>query len=382
MKNLLTLMTTLALLVAPLTHASDTTEQIKLSQCLAKHLPSSYKTVAENKAFKIVEIPNAEMRALAQLADKHACGRFINVSPEISEITLSSKPRLTTEPEGGYAILHTAEVMPLLQEVNQASILATLTHLTAYHNRSALSITGVETAHWLKKQFDAMSLAAGRKDTNSWFVPTGRQYRQPSVVTVIGKDIKAPAVVIGAHMDTFDGRMPGAGDDGSGSASIMEIARLLLAHPQTLQHPVYIIWYAAEERGLVGSQRVVADFLKKEIPVKAVMQFDMVGFRRDPADPRMWLFTDYTDKPLTEFLAELITSYINVPVGRSQCGYGCSDHAIWNLYGIPAVFPNEMDFEHINEKIHTPEDTMDRLSPEHMVNFTKLGLAFILELAL
>lgn len=81
----------------------------------------------------------------------------------------------------------------------------------------------------VEKTFDDMSETNGRTDTASFFVKTGSYYKQPSLVTVIGKDINAPAVVIGAHMDTLDGRMPGAGDDGSGSSSIMEMARVLLS---------------------------------------------------------------------------------------------------------------------------------------------------------
>ncbi len=108
---------------------------------------------------------------------------------------------------------------------------------------------------------------------------------------------------MGAHMDTLDGHMPGAGDDGSGSASLMEAARVLLASPTELKHPVYIIWYAAEERGLVGSQYVVEHFLKNNIPVKAVIQFDMTGYRVHADDPTMWIYTDYTNRALNYFVA-------------------------------------------------------------------------------
>jgi leucyl aminopeptidase len=206
-------------------------------------------------------------------------------------------------------------------------------------------------------------------------------YKQPSLVTVIGKDIKAPAVVLGAHMDTLDGRMPGAGDDGSGSSSIMEMARVLLASKTSFKRPIYIIWYAAEERGLVGSQYVVEHFMEHKIPVKAAIQFDMTGYRVDAADPTMWVFTDYTDKGLSNYVAKLIETYVHVPVDYSKCGYGCSDHASWTEEHIPAAFPCESNFEDHNPYIHTSSDTMDLLSLEHMTNFSKLAIAFAIELA-
>ena len=83
-------------------------------------------------------------------------------------------------------------------------------------------------------------------------------------------------------MDTLDGRMPGAGDDGSGSSSVMEMARILLSSKINFKRPIYIIWYAAEERGLVGSQYVVEHFIDNSIPVKAAIQFDMTGYRVNP----------------------------------------------------------------------------------------------------
>lgn len=372
---------------------AEVTEQLQLPQCLASQLPSEYRVLAENMDFKIVDVPSADLNKIALLADKVHCGRFVNVSHRFTpgalatrkgfaKHILSESPKKTDAADDvSYPIRHAADVSEAISEVKVVNILATLTHLTSYENRSATKPSGVHTAEWLKASFETMANKNNRKDAASWFVKTGTRYVQPSLVTVIGKDINAPAIVIGAHMDTLDGRMPGAGDDGSGSASVMEMARVLLESPLKLKRPVYFIWYAAEERGLVGSHFVVADFMEKKIPVKAAIQFDMTGFRNKASDPTMWVYRDYTDNKLTDFVASLIETYIGVPVAESSCGYGCSDHASWMKQGIPAAFPCETDFDNHNKYIHTSQDTADRLTPEHMVNFTRLGLAFAIELA-
>jgi len=368
-------------------------EQLQLPQCLAAKISVPHTTLAENDQYKIIDIASDKINQLAVQAEKIRCGRFKNVTHTLRrELSLKKKDalrllsqqpvkkrKLTAE---HYKIRHLDEVNEAIAKVDSANIWQTLTHLTSYYNRSAIQDTGVETAEWLKEQFDGMATEYGRKDTGSYFVKTGYFYKQPSLVTVIGKDLTGPAVVIGAHMDTLDGRMPGAGDDGSGSSSVMETARVLLASsPQLLKHPVYIIWYSAEERGLVGSQYVVRDFLKKNIPVKAVVQFDMTGYRNDPQDPTMWVYRDYTDKPLSNFIAELIKTYVKVPVDYSRCGYGCSDHASWMEEGFPAAFPCETNFEDHNPYIHSSSDKMELLNLEHMTNFTKLAIAFAIELA-
>lgn len=363
-------------------------EQIQAPLCLANKLPAAYPVLAENNQFKILQVPSADLDKVHLLADEVGCGYFVNVSQQLTQLSpkqlLNKTPKALKSSDKNYEIRHEEAVKAAIAKVVPDNIWNTLTHFTAFPNRSATKDTGVEAANWLHKQFQEMVVEYGREDTRSYFVDTGISgyYKQPSLVTVIGKDLKAPGVVIGAHMDTLDGRMPGAGDDGSGTSSVMEIARVLLASKVELKRPVYIIWYAAEERGLVGSRSVVEAFVEKEIPVKAAIQFDMTGFRNDAADPTMWVFRDYTDKNLSNYVAKLIQHYVKVPVNYSSCGYGCSDHASWTAAGIPAAFPCETSFPDHNPYIHTSSDTMDRLSLDHMSNFARLGLAFAIELAM
>lgn len=374
---------------APITAAP---EQLQVPQCLATKMTSPHRVLAENKQFKIIEVSAAEVDVLSHLADKVHCGRFINVSHRLKNTISDQKKQsarnllqkkivhLRPSIQSSYEIKHQQEVSAALSKVVSETIWQNLVHLTSYYNRSAIQDSGVEVAQWLKSTFTAMASNYDRTDTSAYFVKTGH-YKQPSLVTVIGKDIKAPGIVIGAHMDTLDGHMPGAGDDGSGSASIMEMARVLLASETHFKRPIYIIWYAAEERGLVGSQCVVNHFKERSIPVKAVIQFDMTGYRVNPEDPTMWIFKDHTDKALSDYVAKLIKTYIQVPVAYSRCGYGCSDHASWNKAGIPAAFPCESSFDEHNPYIHSENDTIDLINLEHMTNFSKLALAFAIELA-
>lgn len=383
------------LIVPEALNQSSQFEYIKIPHCLAQHVPASYPILAYNAAFSIVKIPEHELYKMTQLADRIKCGRFINVSDEVivhgqfnldrAVKTLTHVEQQSNQPFNAQpaqlVLAHADEVNAAMQHINMDELWSWLTHLTQYMNRSATQDTGVETANWLKATVDQLALDYNRQDISTYFVKAGR-YKQPSLVMVIGQDIAAPAVVIGAHMDTLDGYMPGAGDDGSGSATILETYKAILASDIKFKRPIYIIWYAAEERGLVGSHDVVMDFLKKNIPVLAVMQYDMTGYRRFPNDRTMWIYKDYTDSTLNAFVADLIKTYVNVPVKYSQCGYGCSDHASWTRNGFSATFPCETSYEDHNPNIHTSRDTLSLLNQDHLNNFTKLSLAFIIELGL
>jgi leucyl aminopeptidase len=192
-----------------------------------------------------------------------------------------------------------------------------------------------------------------------------------------------PGIVIGAHMDTLSGTFsnkPDADDDGTGSVTVLEIARTLLASGMHFKKPIYIIWYAAEEEGLIGSQYVVDQFKKQNIPVENVMHFDMTGYTYQN-DPTMWLITDNTDKALTAYLADLINTYVKQKINYTACGYACSDHATWSMNGYKASIAFESKMETYNPYIHTSEDKMSILSLSHMTDYLKLGLAFAIELA-
>ncbi len=322
--------------------------QLQVPQCLASKITIPHYVLATDKEFKIIDVNANDLNNLVLLADQVHCGRFVNITHKFNKITpltvtakkilQQPKPALRHENSTVYKIRHENEVGSALNQIVSDNIWQTLTHLTSYYNRYSRKDTGVETAKWLQSSFEALATQYGRTDTTTFLVKTGG-YKQPSLVTVIGKDIKAPAIVLGAHMDTLNGRKPGAGDDGSGSSSLMEAARVLLASKMTLKRPIYVIWYAAEEEGLVGSQYVVDYFKDHDISVAAALQLDMTGYRGSRNEPTMWVYEDYTDKSLSTFLVKLITYYVKVPVDFSSCGYGCSDHASWHDIGVPAAFP-------------------------------------------
>ena len=251
-----------------------------------------------------------------------------------------------------------------------------LTELSSAQDRYANSDTGVEAANWIKTQVENFAKDYHREDVTVYTITTNG-YKQPSVVAKIG-DSSAPGIVIGAHMDTISGafrKAPGADDDGSGSVTVLETARVLLSSTTHFKKPIYLVWYAAEEEGLVGSSSVVAEFKKKNIPVESVLHFDLTGYAHNN-ESTMWLMDDYVDKNLVAFLEKLINTYIQVPVKHSNCGYACSDHATWTMNGYSAAIPAEAAYEDTNPNIHSSRDTMDKLSLDHMTNYLKLAIVF------
>ncbi len=108
----------------------------------------------------------------------------------------------------------------------------------------------------------------------------------------------------------------------------------------------------------------------------------MTNYRGSAED--IVFITDYTDSNLTQFLTTLIDEYLpELTYGYDRCGYACSDHASWHKAGFSAAMPFESKFKDYNPKIHTSQDTLANSDPtgNHAVKFTKLGLAYVIEMA-
>ncbi|ETV74152.1 hypothetical protein H257_11117 [Aphanomyces astaci] len=205
--------------------------------------------------------------------------------------------------------------------------------------------------------------------------------------TVVKDDI----IILSSHQDSINKKdrrdlvkrniAPGADDDGSGTVTILESLKYLLATPEwTPIRPVEFHWYAAEEVGLKGSRAVAAEYAKANTAVYAQMQQDMTGYVRPGTTPVVNLISDFTNKNLNTFLETLVASYLDIPVSHSRCKYGCSDHFSWNATGYPGSFPFETDFKDLNPNIHTQNDTIATIDFNHMADFTKLSIAYVVEL--
>lgn len=314
-----------------------------------------------------------------------------------------------------YKIQYQKEVNQLLNKMNPQSIQNFLLTLSSFVDRSYDTEYGVDAANWIKSQVDKLVKESGRKDITTFTIETqgtdddGNPVKQPSVVVKIGNS-NEPGIVIGAHFDTYrkydlktsedmckeipdpkfkqlcidclSGDKPGADDDGSGSSIVFEVARTIISNVIQFKNPIYLVWYSAEEIGMVGSQSVVEDFHEKNISVKAVLQLDQVGYSFQN-DTTIWLVNNYVDINLTTYIANLIDEYVKQPVKYTACGGPCSDHVSWNAKNIPVAFPfeSEMKIGQGYPFAHTPWDSFDKLSLSHMTDFAKLSIAFAVELA-
>jgi Zn-dependent M28 family amino/carboxypeptidase len=89
-----------------------------------------------------------------------------------------------------------------------------------------------------------------------------------------GKTTSAP-ILIGAHYDAVPGT-PGADDNATGVAVLLELAKAFAAKP--LNYPVRLVAFDMEEYGLLGSQEYAAQLKQQQQPLRLMLSLEMLGY--------------------------------------------------------------------------------------------------------
>jgi len=285
----------------------------------------------------------------------------------------------------------TETVRPILKTLSVKGPKENLKKFSSFRTRYYRSETGKQSQEWLLSKISEITnqhasdslrrLIKINEFSHSW--------GQNSIIGRIegSSTTDDGVVVIGAHQDSTNMwpwlPAPGADDDGSGSISILEAFRVLIAADF---HPVRTIefhWYSAEEGGLLGSQAVAKDYEARSVNVLAMSQFDMTAWVKRGTREEVGIIIDFTDKNLTAFNKALVDLYLDIPYVETKCGYACSDHASWSKAGYPSSFTIESTFANSNQNIHSTNDRIDvsdEFSFTHMLEFSKLAVAFAVEL--
>ncbi len=175
------------------------------------------------------------------------------------------------------------------------------------------------------------------------------------------------AVILGAHIDSPN--TPGGLDNGSGAATLLEVARVL-DHSRALP-PVdlYLVWFGSHERGLYGSFNFTANHSELLDRTIAMLQMDCLGHPLDGIDNDVWLESWsselFGDDPLLwpHYLASLASDHGIMTRVADYHGL-VSDNSSFAAYGVPnanMIFMNPYQaYEvHYANHLHDPYDSIE-----------------------
>lgn len=185
-------------------------------------------------------------------------------------------------------------------------------------------------------------------------------------------------IVIGAHLDHVGQQageiyFPGANDNASGSAAVLEIARTFVKQKIKPKRSVIFVLYASEEQGLLGSKffadhlPVPADSIVAAINMDCIAFGDSIQIGNGKSWPELWSFVNTIDEKITKRM-----------VDRTWGGGGADLGALHDL-GIPgAYFVTTKSYTHLHQTTDIPE-TLNRSLYEKIV---KLAYATVYSLSM
>ena len=234
-------------------------------------------------------------------------------------------------------------------------------------------------AAYLRAQF----AASGARVTAPSFQIRGRTYR--NVVASFGPE-SGPLLVVGAHYDSFGGfgANPGADDNASGTAGLLEIARLLAG--RRLDRRVDLVAFANEEPPYFGSAQMGSAVHARSLAgrdVRGMICLEMIGYFTPRQPAPSWIFRllypdrgnfiavagRWADRDLTREVKRALRGGSDLPVvsftAPRSAGLDASDQINYWDRGIPAVMVTDTA-DVRNPHYHSRFDTADTLDYARM----------------
>ncbi|RMH02445.1 MAG: M20/M25/M40 family metallo-hydrolase [Chloroflexi bacterium] len=315
--------------------------------------------------------------------------------PTARPIALAEVRDLVVDPVSTLVPAVDPEIEALMNAVSEQQLQGYVQTLEGFYTRNTFSVTdetdrGIGAARtWIFNEF--VRVGNGRLQVQFDDFPLnfdGTVLQQQNVIATLPGTGPHPGVVVFvAHYDsrTVDfndatGFAPGANDNASGVAAMLEIARILSS--RTWNQTVVFVAFAAEEQGMFGSRHFVANRLLQGWLVDAALNNDIIGGH--PGIPQS--VRVFSPGPATN-PARHLARYVNYIGGLylptfpatledaidREGRYG--DHISFINGGIPAV--------RLTESVETPEfqhnglDTSDRLDYSYLKKVTQLNLVVL-----
>ncbi len=299
-----------------------------------------------------------------------------------------------------------AQLYTLLNQVSADRMYNNIATLQGFYTRHVNSTQTSETegigaaSRWLYNEFlQIQEESKGNFQTFTHpFTATynGIQSSQQNIVGIINGVLpNTPAIVIGAHYDSRTDDLtqsttfaPGADDNGSGVAAVLEMARTLSKiRPRAT---VIFVLFAAEEENRQGSRAFVKDYIVGyNISVKVMINIDTVGSNNSPTgvinDREIRIFSAPPEESQSRNIARMLDFIVDnystdlklifVEEIDREGRYG--DHFSFHEIGIPAV--------RIIEALEdTPRregrDTLEYVEPEYLRKSTRTLITMVLAL--
>ncbi|MGQ9705415.1 MAG: M20/M25/M40 family metallo-hydrolase [bacterium] len=212
--------------------------------------------------------------------------------------------------------------------------------------------------------------------------PTAPHSWENIIGTILGSYDRKTSILMTAHYDSISKddpytSAPGADDNASGVASVIETARVLAS--SNPKRTIKFILFSGEEVGLLGSARYSIFNVPRDEKCLGVINYDMVAYVNIKPEDIEIFYDDNSEDFATLFDLCGQVYYDELPINiRNDPNMVYSDHASFWRAGLSAILGIE-DYPLSNPYYHSSEDTQDKLDTNFDLECTKVVIATLAE---
>ncbi len=332
------------------------------------------------------------------------------------------------------------EIAAMVNEIKPSNIEQTIRSLAGFGTRNTLSSQdnpkrGIGAARdWIYNEFKKISEATGGRlivEKQTFLQPAAARVPKPTILTNIVATLPGDLpeaqnrrLIVSGHYDSMcasptdaEHDAPGANDDASGCAAVLEIARAM--SNRRFRATLVFVCVAGEEQGLLGSGYLAEQAKLKNWNIEAMFTNDIIGSStggngvHDAKTVRVFSEgiptteteaeaktrksiggeEDSPSRQLARYIKEAGEKHVKgmkvTLISRRDRYLRGGDHIPFNENGYPAVRftePNE-DYRHQHQNLHRVDGTAygdlpEFTDPEYIAKVAKINLAALASLAL
>ncbi len=285
-------------------------------------------------------------------------------------------------------------IAALAQQITVEHYRADVETLQAFNTRSTYAPNHETVAEWIKAKFQSFGITDVAIDSfidpgfqaylQSYFGTTDIHKIRNVIAVIPGLMDTSVVYIAGGHFDTsvwpYNPWAPGADDNGSGTAAVFEMARVMSANPPNVT--VKFVAFDCEEWGLYGSKKDANDELEAGRNIGCMLNYDMIG---SIGNDSVFVSKLY---PGSEAYAQILgssaswygrTGDTNLVVEYNSVYLNGSDS--WRYYsnGFRATYAEEYVFSPV---YHQTNDSTSYMNMRYGTSIARAGLGMIATLSL
>ena len=268
------------------------------------------------------------------------------------------------------------DISAIIDLVSRDQLFDSLTLLAGLRTRHSLSTHFSSAVDWAQARLESFGFTVSK-----FPISVGSATSDNVVAIKPGTGADRLLVLSTAHLDSVNlgggpgAVAPGADDNGSGAAGLVEIGRVLGG--LSFEHDLRLILFGGEEQGLHGSEQYVAALDQADRSrVDAVINMDMIGTLNVP-ELTVLLEGAPVSQRLMDDLGDAAQAYTSLIVQTSLHPFA-SDHVPFIRAGLPALLTIEGS-DTANTNVHTANDTLDKVHQALAVEIVRMNIAVLAE---